>query len=85
MTGQEPAVEEQPQDSIAESDKNALVELLGQTTAESLTAFYSKIQQNSKAAPKTHGNVSIPTIEDKAQRSRVHGVSELGSIGNSGD
>ncbi|KAI1168601.1 pseudouridine synthase [Nemania serpens] len=66
-------VEEQPKDSIVESDKNALVDLVGQTTAESLTIFYAKIQQNSKAAPKTYGHVSIPTIDDKAQRSRVHG------------
>lgn len=66
-------VEEQPKDGISDSDNNALVDLVGLTTAEHLTVFYAKIQQNPKAAPKTHGNVSIPTIEDKAQRSRVHG------------
>ncbi|KAI1125009.1 pseudouridine synthase [Nemania abortiva] len=65
--------EELSKESISESDKNALVDLVGQQTADELIAFYTKIQQNSKAAPKTQGDVNIPTIGDKSQRSRVHG------------
>ncbi|KAI1153070.1 pseudouridine synthase [Nemania diffusa] len=66
-------VEEPPKHSISEPDKKALVDLLGQKTAEELIEFYAKIQQNPKAAPKTRGDVSIPTIGDKSRRSQVHG------------
>lgn len=73
-------VEEPPKHSISEPDKKALVDLLGQKTAEELIEFYAKIQQNPKAAPKTRGDVSIPTIGDKSRRSQVHGVSRPSSI-----
>ncbi|KAI0481471.1 pseudouridine synthase [Xylaria cf. heliscus] len=66
-------VEEPPNDSIAESDKNTLTDLVGQTTADELIDFYVKIQQKSKGPPKSQGDVTIPPIGDKAQRSRVHG------------
>ncbi|KAJ8127344.1 hypothetical protein O1611_g6292 [Lasiodiplodia mahajangana] len=66
-------VEEPPKDSINESDKNALVDLVGLKTAEELINFYAKIQQNPKAAPKAQGDVSIPAIGDKSRRSQVHG------------
>jgi tRNA pseudouridine13 synthase len=72
--------EEPPKDSIAESDRNTLVDLVGQKTAEELILFYAKIQQNPKAAPKAHGDVSIPTIGEKSRRSQVHGVSRPSSI-----
>ncbi|KAI1313589.1 pseudouridine synthase [Xylaria venustula] len=66
-------VEESSKDSIAESDKNALVDLVGQTTADALTMLYAKILQNPRAGPKGSGDVCIPTIGDKSERSRVHG------------
>ncbi|TGJ80100.1 hypothetical protein E0Z10_g8662 [Xylaria hypoxylon] len=66
-------IEEPPKDSITESDKNTLVDLVGRTTADELIAFYAKIVQNSKAAPKAQGDVILPTISNKSQRSRVHG------------
>ncbi|KAI1754363.1 pseudouridine synthase [Xylaria castorea] len=66
-------VEEPPNDSITESDKNALTDLVGLTTADELIDLYIKIQEKSKAAPKSQGDVIIPAIGDKSQRSRVHG------------
>ncbi|KAI1426732.1 pseudouridine synthase [Xylaria sp. FL1777] len=66
-------VESSLKNSISEPDRNALVDLVGQTTADELIVFYFKILQGSEAAFKGPGYVSIPTIRDKAQRSRVHG------------
>lgn len=68
------------QDDITESDRATLVELVGQATTEELVAFYAKIQRDPKARPKTHGDIDIPAIGDKSQRSRVHGVSTPGSF-----
>ncbi|KAI2637468.1 pseudouridine synthase [Xylaria nigripes] len=65
--------EQQSKDSILESDKATLVDLLGQTTTNELIDFYAKILKTPKAAPKSHGDISIPPIADKTQRSRVHG------------
>ncbi|KAI0539876.1 pseudouridine synthase [Xylaria digitata] len=67
------SIEDPPKDNITESDKNALVDLVGQTTADELITFYTKIIQGSKGAAKAQGDVIIPTIRDKSQRSRVHG------------
>ncbi|KAI0420027.1 pseudouridine synthase [Xylaria grammica] len=64
--------EESPEGSISESDKNSLVDLVGQATADELIAFYAKVIQNSKAI-KAQGDVVLPIIGDKTQRSRVHG------------
>ncbi|KAI5928555.1 pseudouridine synthase [Camillea tinctor] len=58
--------------SIASSDKSLLEDLVGQTTTEQLVAFYTKINQNPKAPPKSHGEVKTQPITDKAQRSQVH-------------
>ncbi|KAI0969281.1 pseudouridine synthase [Xylaria arbuscula] len=66
-------VEESSKDGIAESDKNVLVDLVGQTTADALTMLYAKILQGPKTGPKGSGDVYMPTIGDKSQRSRVHG------------
>ncbi|KAI1743550.1 pseudouridine synthase [Xylaria scruposa] len=66
-------VEEPPNGSITESDKNTLIDLVGLMTADELIELYIKIQEKSKAAPKSQGDVIIPTIGDKSQRSRVHG------------
>jgi hypothetical protein len=66
---------EQSKDGITESDKAALVDLVSQMAADELITLYTKIQQNPKASPKSLGDVTIPTIGDKSQRSRVHGVS----------
>ncbi|KAI3337510.1 pseudouridine synthase [Xylariaceae sp. AK1471] len=73
--GEEPSTRdgEPSKDGITESDKAALVDLVGQTATDELIAFYTKIQQNPKASPKSQGDVNIPTIGDKSQRSRVHG------------
>ncbi|KAI0406722.1 pseudouridine synthase [Xylaria palmicola] len=64
---------ELPGGGISETDKTILVDLLGQKTADELILFYTQIQQNAKSASNSQGNVNIPTIEDKAQRSRIHG------------
>ncbi|KAI0546208.1 pseudouridine synthase [Xylaria curta] len=66
-------VEEPLNGSITESDKNILIDLVGLTTADGLIELYMKTQEKSKAAPKSQGDVIIPTIGDKSQRSRVHG------------
>ncbi|GAP89602.2 putative tRNA pseudouridine synthase D [Rosellinia necatrix] len=67
------SVDEPPTDNITESDKNALVDLVGQPSADELISLYSKIQQKSKTTSNTHGNICIPAIGDKSQRSLVHG------------
>ncbi|KAI8625277.1 pseudouridine synthase [Xylariaceae sp. FL1651] len=64
---------EPPKDGIPDSDQTILVDLVGQTCAGELIAFYVKVQQNPKAPHKTQGEVTIPAIKDKSQRSRVHG------------
>ncbi|KAI1818699.1 pseudouridine synthase [Poronia punctata] len=62
-----------PTDGISEADRAALVQLVGQTAADDLIAFYEKIQQDSKTRSRTLGDVKIPAIGDKARRSQVHG------------
>lgn len=88
MKNQEDAIEDKPKaqvdeplnDNITELDKNTLTDLVGQTTADELIDLYVKIQQKSKAVLKSQGGVIIPTMGDKSQRSRVHGVSRPNSI-----
>ncbi|TRX91732.1 hypothetical protein FHL15_007285 [Xylaria flabelliformis] len=63
-------IEEPPNGSITESDKNTLVDLVGLTTAEELVELYIKTQEKSKVAHRSQGDVIIPTIGDKTQRSR---------------
>ncbi|KAK5627784.1 hypothetical protein RRF57_003499 [Xylaria bambusicola] len=65
--------DETPKDDIPESDKATLVDLIGQTTADKLIRLYETILQNPKATSKGPGDVNIPSIGDKSQRSRVHG------------
>ncbi|KAI0506768.1 pseudouridine synthase [Xylaria bambusicola] len=65
--------DEIPKDGIPESDKATLVDLIGQATADELIGFYEKILQSSKTTSKGPGDVNIPSIRDKSQRSRVHG------------
>ena len=72
---EKPAADEAPKNDITESDKVALVDLLGQATADELLDFYDRVLQNSKSTQKGPGDITIPSIEDKSQRSRVHGVS----------
>ncbi|KAI1281454.1 pseudouridine synthase [Xylaria sp. FL0933] len=66
-------IEESPDNSITESDRSSLVNLVGQTTADELIAFYAKILQSSKTASKSSGVINIPSIKEKSQRSQVHG------------
>ncbi|KAI1365209.1 pseudouridine synthase [Xylaria arbuscula] len=67
------AADETPQNDINESDKVTLADLVGQATADELLSFYARILQGSKTPQKSLGDVTIPSIEDKSQRSRVHG------------
>ncbi|KAI0816420.1 pseudouridine synthase [Xylaria sp. FL0064] len=66
-------IEESSENSITESDRSSLVNLVGQTTAYELIAFYAKILQSSKTASKSSGVINIPSIQEKSQRSQVHG------------
>ncbi|KAI0433976.1 pseudouridine synthase [Xylaria sp. FL1042] len=66
-------IEESLKDDIAESDKSILVTLVGQTAADELIMLYAKVLQSSTTGSKGSGDVSIPSIKDKSQRSQVHG------------
>ncbi|KAI0395317.1 pseudouridine synthase [Xylariaceae sp. FL0594] len=57
---------------VTKADKTALADLVGQAATDELVAFYDKIRQDSAGSRKIQGDVSIPTIEDKARRSQVH-------------
>lgn len=78
-------VELSPKGTIADSDEAVLVELLGQSTADELMALYTNVLQSSKPTPDHQGDVSIPSIADKSQRSRVHAVSTLHLVRVSGN
>ncbi|KAI0603473.1 pseudouridine synthase [Biscogniauxia sp. FL1348] len=58
--------------AITPSDQSLLEDLVGQITTEELVALYTKIIQNPKAPPKSHGEVKTQSITDKAMRSQVH-------------
>ncbi|KAI1505541.1 pseudouridine synthase [Biscogniauxia marginata] len=61
-----------PSTTITPSDQSILEELVGQTTAEALVSFYTRIIQNPKTSPKSHGEVKTQSIPDKAKRAQVH-------------
>ncbi|KAI1351660.1 pseudouridine synthase [Xylaria sp. FL0043] len=66
-------IEESSENSITESDRSSLVNLVGQTTADELIAFYAKVLQSSRTTSKSSGVINIPSIKEKSKRSQVHG------------
>ncbi|KAI8962497.1 pseudouridine synthase [Daldinia sp. FL1419] len=71
-TNSEQLKEEGDSIAISLSDKQALIDLLGQSTAENLIDLHEKANESTRAQPKTSNSVTIAAIADKAQRSRVH-------------
>ncbi|KAI1268679.1 pseudouridine synthase [Xylariaceae sp. FL1019] len=61
-----------PKEYVSESDKQALVELVGETVTDDLISLNERICLLSRPLPKSGAVVKIPAIGDKAQRSRVH-------------
>ncbi|KAI0166458.1 pseudouridine synthase [Xylariaceae sp. FL1272] len=62
----------QPKDSVSESDKRALIELVGETVTDDLLSLNERICRLSRPLRKSDPGVKIPAIGDKAKRSRVH-------------
>ncbi|KAI1180026.1 pseudouridine synthase [Nemania sp. FL0916] len=68
-----PQADHAPSDKISDTDIDTLVDLVGQTAADQLIVFFTKIQQNSKPLPNAHEFVTIPAIGEKSKRSQIHG------------